>query len=198
MTDTLWESFANANTSSREADAVQSAIEQAVLEGGLGTVRQSEDEWTYDNWSDEADWILSYSIQSVKIRDAGVRGSARGTLSIANSFYRDEDRAGEGWPGGLRAKVYVGVAPTMKAWDKDTLLVDGSGRSEVAEGRTSHRWWRVDAPSAWFFCLALDVIDSREALVREVMRPLAALLAGAEDGAAFRDCAATFQPPEVL
>lgn len=195
MTDTLWQSFANANTAAGEASAIQSAIEQAVQEGALGGVRASDAEWNYESWSDEDEWTFSYSIQSIRVREAGVRGAARGTLSIAISFYRAEDRAGEGWPGGRRAKVYVGMAPTIKAWDDDTLLLDGSGKSDVAEARTSHRWWRTDAPSAWFFCAALDAIDSREALMREILRPLAALLAGSEDDEAFAACAAVFRTP---
>jgi len=106
-----------------------------VLEGALGGVRGSDDEWDYDSWSDDEDSVASYFIQSIKIRDSGVRGSARGMLSVAISFFRPEDRAGEGWSGGRRAKIYVGVAPTIKAWDKDSLLLDGSGCSDIAEAR---------------------------------------------------------------
>lgn len=185
MTDPLWQSFANTVVAAGEAEAVQSAIEQLVTEGALGGVRASDNDWSYESWADEEDWIASYSIQSIRIRDAGPRGSARGTLSIALSFYRPEDRAGEGWPGGRRAKLYVGVAPTIKAWDEDTMLLDGSGRSETSEARSTHRWWRTDSQSAWFFCVALEAIDSREAILREVMRPLAALLAGADEAIAF-------------
>lgn len=193
MTDTLWQSFANTISAASEAGAVQSAIEQAVLDGALVGVRASDDEWSYEAWADEEDWIASYSIQSIRIRDSGARGIARGTLSIAISFYRPEDRAGEGWPGGRRAKLYIGVAPTIKSWDMDTLLLDGSGQSEIAETGTSLRWWRTGMPAAWFFCVALDLIDSREAIMREVIRPLAALLAGADDTIAFEGCTATFR-----
>lgn len=197
MTDTLWQSFANAFTAAAEAGAIQAALEQAVSEGALGSVRASDDEWNYESWSDEEEWVATYTVQSMRIRDAGARGSARGTLSIAISFYRPEDRAGEGWPGGPRAKLYAGVAPTAKAWDEDTMILDGSGRSDIAEGRTGRRWWRVDAPTAWFFCVALEAIDSREALVREVMGPLAALLAGSDEDAAFKKCTATFPTPSA-
>lgn len=197
MTDTLWQSFANANTAAREVEAVHAAIEQAVLDGALGAVRASDDEWSYDSWSDDDDWVASYSIQSVRIRDVGARGAARGmargTLSIAISLYRPEDRAGTGWTGRRRAKIYAGVAPTQKAWDMDSMLLDGSGRSDAADARSTYLWAKLDAPQAWFFCVALEAIDSREALGREVMAPLAALLAGADEEAAFEGCSATFR-----
>jgi hypothetical protein len=197
MTDTLWQSFANTITAAGEAGAVQSAIEQALTDGAAAGVRASDDEWNYENWSDEEEWILSYSIQSIRIRRAAVPGTALGTLSIALSFYRPEDRAGEGWTGGRRAKIYVGVAPKIKAWDQDTLLLDGSGASEMAQARGGRRWWRNDTPSAWFFCVAMDAVDSREALVRELMRPLGALLTGADEEVAFEGCTATLMPPHA-
>ena len=196
MTDALWQSFANAVGAAGEAAAVQSAIEQALTDGAAAGLRPGDDEWSYVNWSDEEDWILSYCVQSIRIRNAGAKGSARGTLSIALSFYRPEDRSGDGWQGARRAKVYVGVGPTIKPWDDDTLLLDGSGASEIAEAR-GVRWWRTDAQAAWFFCVALEAIDNREALVREVMRPLGALLAGAEEAAAFEGCTATLPPPSA-
>lgn len=137
MTDTLWQSFSNALTAVAEAEAVQAAIETAVLEGGLGNVRGSDDEWDYQYWWDEEENVASYWIQSIRIRNAGVRGNARGMLSIAIGFFRPEDRAGDHWSGGRRAKLYIGVAPTNKAWDKASLLVDGSGRSSA---RSMPRW----------------------------------------------------------
>lgn len=193
MTDTLWQSFANANAAAREVEALHAAIEQAVAEGELGGIRASEDDWTYESWSDEDDWIASYAIQSIKIRDAGARGAARGTLSIAISLYRSEGRAGEGWPGGQRAKIYVGVALTAKAWDEDSLLLDGSGRAEVAEPRSRYRWFRTDNAQAWFFCVALEAIDSRDTLINEVIRPVAILLAGTEEETAFAASKAIFE-----
>jgi len=183
--DTLWQSFANASTSAGEAEAVQAAIETAVFEGALGNVRASDEKWAYDYWWDDYEWVRSYWIQSIRIRDAAARGSARGMLSVAISFFRPEDRAGDGWIGGRRAKLYVGVAPTIKAWDATSLLVDGSGRSDLAEVRDRYRWSRIDTPTAWFFCVALDAIDSRETLTREVLQPLAALLRGEDEEAAF-------------
>lgn len=195
MMDTLWQSFSNALTAVAEAEAVQAAIETAVLEGGLGNVRGSDDEWDYDYWCDEEENVASYWIQSIRIRNAGVRGNARGMLSIAISFFRPEDRAGDHWSGGRRAKLYIGVAPTNKAWDTASLLVDGSGRSDIAEARDQYRWYRSDAPSAWFFCVALNAIDSREALMREVMRPLALLLSGDDDETAFSDSTGILKTP---
>lgn len=198
MTDTLWQSFSNALTAVAEAEAVQAAIETAVLEGGLGNVRGSDDEWDYQYWWDEDENVASYWIQSIRIRNAGVRGNARGMLSIAISFFRPEDRAGDHWSGGRRAKLYIGVAPTNKAWDKASLLVDGSGRSDIAEACGQYRWYRTDAPSAWFFCVALNAIDSREALMREVMRPLALLLSGDDDETAFSASTGILKTPLSL
>jgi len=194
MTDTLWQSFANASAAVGEAEALQSAIEQALADGAAVGLRADETDWTYESWSDEEDWIASYMIQSIKVRDVGVKGAARGMLSFALSFYRPEDRSGEGWPGGHRAKLYVGLAPSRTRWDEDTMVLDGSGASAVTEVRGGCRWWRRNVPAAWFFCVALDAIDSREALVREVMRPLGALVSGAEEAAAFDGCTATLVP----
>lgn len=196
MTDMLWQSFANCHSASEEAEALQEAIETAVAECALGQVRQSDDEWTYSYGPDEGEgWLTSYSVQSIRIREVGLPARARGTLSIGISFYRPEDRAGDDWPGGRRAKLYVGVAPTPKAWDADSLLVDGSGRSEIVAPVSSYRWGRPSSSDAWFFCLALDAIDSREALTRDVMGPLRTLLAGGDEQTAFAECRSLIAPP---
>lgn len=197
MTDTLWQSFANCDSAGEEADALQSAIETAVAECALGQVRQSDDEWTYSYGPDGDVWLSSYTVQSIRIRDVGLPVRARGTLSIAISFYRAEDRAGDDWAGARRAKLYVGVAPTLKAWDTDSLLVDGSGRSDVAAPISAYRWARLGAPEAWFFCVALDAIDSRDALNRDVLGPLRSLLAGEDENTAFAGCRSLIAPPSA-
>lgn len=194
MTDTLWQSFANAFTTVAEIASLQSACEQAVSDGVLRNFKGSDDGWDYDAWWEEQEYFSGYFIQTIKIRETGERGPTKRVLSIAFSLFRPEDRTGDGWSGGRRAKVYVGIAPSSSAWDEDTLILDGSGQSEHAEARTSHRWWLEGAAPAWFFCVALEAIDSREALYREIMRPLSALLSGADDQAAFEDCLATFVP----
>lgn len=197
MTDTLWQSFANCNSASLEAEALDAAIVQAVAEGGLGAIRAGDDKWDYDSWCDEAEWITSYTIQSMGLREVGVVGRARRTLSIAVSFYRAEDRHGDDWVGGRRAKIYVGVAPSFKAWEADSLLVDGSGRSPGATPISPFRWARHGNAQAWFFCVALDAIDSREALGIEVFGPLRALLGGADEKTAFAGCKSIIGPPEA-
>lgn len=193
--DSLWQSFANSDAASLEAQAIEAAIEQAVAEGGLGGIRAREKEWSYDYHYDEEERICGYGIQSAELRETGVTGRARRTLSIAISFYRPEDRAGDDWPGGQRAKVYVGVAPTSKAWDSDSLLVDGCGRSDVAVPISPYRWARPGTPQAWFFCVALDAIEGRAALTSEVLEPLRILLGGGKEQTAFAGCRALLAPP---
>lgn len=192
MTDTLWQSFANANRAALEAEAVIAAFQQAIEEGELGPIRPSDEEWGQDGWTDEEDWVASYSIESIRIREHRVGGAARGTLAIAVSFFRAEDLAGDRWPGARLAKLYVGVAPTNTAWSVDTLFIDGGGQSDVAAPAGKYLWARPDAKrGAWFFCVALSAIDSRAALSREVLTPLARLLAGDPPDSAFDDATAT-------
>lgn len=198
MTDTLWQSFANANRASLEANAVISAFQSAIDEGALGQVRPSDDEWSQDGWSDDEDWVASYSIESIRIREFRPGGVARGTLAMAVSFFRPEDLAGESWPGARLAKLYVGVAPTNAAWNVDSLVVDGGGRSDVAAPLGKFLWMRPESKqAAWFFCVKLAAIDSRETLEREVLRPLARLLASPPSDAAFEGCEATLQTPGI-
>lgn len=197
MTDNLWQSFANANAAIVEMEAIRSAIEAAVAEGALTSVRPSDDAWQYDAWCDEDEWIYSYALQSIRIKEVGPRGPARGTLSIALSFFRPEDNAAGDWIGGRRAKLYVGVAPTTRQWDIDGLVVDASGRSETAEASSPYRWRRTDAPDAWFFCVELDRITGRDALFREVIRPLGSLLAGGSEDEAFAGCEGTLRTDAV-
>jgi hypothetical protein len=187
VTDILWQSFANAHAAGVEIEALRSAFDGAVVGGELGTIRPADTKWAYDSWSDEGEWAFTYGIQSIRIRESGRGGLAKGTLSMAHSFYRPEDRIGGSWAGARCSKLYAGVAPTAKPWDVDSLLVDGSGRSEVAQPLSAYRWHRPETPGAWFFCVRLERIDGRDTLVREVLTPLARLLAGAGDDEAFAD-----------
>ncbi len=197
MTDTLWQSFANAFTTVGEISSLQAACEQAVSEGYLKNFKAGDDGWNYEEWWEDQGYFSGYFIQNVKIRELGERGPTKRMLSIAFSLFRPEDRTGDGWIGDRRAKVYVGVAPVSAAWDEDTLVLDGSGQSEQAVARTPFRWWLEGAVPAWFFCVELEAIDSREALNREIIRPLGALLAGEAEEVAFEGCTATLAPRAV-
>lgn len=197
MTDNLWQSFANANAAIVEMEAIRSAIEAAVAEGALASVRPSDDRWQYDAWCDDGEWVYSYALQSIRIKEVGPRGPARGTLSIGISFFRPEDNAAGSWIGGRRAKLYVGVAPTARQWDIDSMVVDASGRSEKAEASSPFLWRRTDAREAWFFCVELGKITGRDVLFREVIRPLGSLLAGGGEEEAFAGCEGTLRTDAV-
>lgn len=191
-TDAIWQSFANAYAAAGEADALHAALYSAMNTDGLKNFWVDEN-WTGDSWWGDGEWLITYFISSSTIREKTARGAVRGTLSVAISFYRAEDRSGEGWTGARRAKVYVGLAPKAKAWSMDTLLLNGDGQSDVARPITEYRWAREGEPGAWFFCLALDALNSRESLHRELLAPLSALLAGVGDDAAFDGCSAVLR-----
>lgn len=188
MTDAIWESTRNAVRIAQEAEALIGAYDQMIQSHPFGPFEIDIDDWSDETLRDEHDWISFYYLVNFRVLERTPRLASRGRLALAMSLHRLEDEAGDNWPNAKRAKLYVGFAPTSKAWDADSLYVNGSGSAGNGERLSEFRWGVRDKAGgimSWFFAVALEGIESREDFVREVLSPITLLLNGGADEDAF-------------
>ena len=198
MDDVLWLSFANVARAGVEASALLDALEQVLASSAAAPIDVS----TYDEstQSSENEWVSTTVIMTYKLARSPLRPRATGTISVALSFWRKEDEGAENWVGARQAKLYVAYAPPARSprWTVENLWVGGDGHSEHARATSPRRWAGAGGgvmASAWFFCVRLADLQTRDDLVREVAEPLGMLITGADEEVAFARCASTIPTP---
>ncbi len=197
--DTLWTSYANAMRAGSEVDALMGALDELLIDE-LGEQRIDERTRDDQGLDEEQDWVESYGLVSHEIVLKRGRSPKRGRIEYAVSLWRKEDERGTAWMGARQSKLYVAyVPPKAEGWFPDTLLVDGNGESPEARPMSTRRWTSNRSglmAGAWFFCVRLLALQSREDLMREVVNPLRLMMRGVDEDLAFANASATLGPSE--
>lgn len=198
MSDPIWSSYANVSKIAEEAEALLVMTDRAISAHDFGRFHVDTEDWNDETLEDENEWFTHYFIRSYRVFERMPRLASRGMFSIAISFYRFEDEAGDKWPPGRTAKIYAGFAPTARAWDADSMYVNGAGNAPTCPQISARLWGGQGKDtwvSTWFFAVPLLAITSRADFEREVVVPSAQLLNGVTEDLAFAAASATLQGP---